>query len=167
MSTNSLPVINLDDYVGTSLLTLNSNFEVLASRQTQTYNNSISLQNSLQILNTALTGLSALLPRIAKCQVAFNGSTTPPTILTEQFSSAHKVVNVTRPSTGVYALSFVPPFPNTNYALIATTQETLNGTDYVWARPTTFTTTSADIIVKSLSGTSINSSYITVTIFNN
>lgn len=165
-STTPLPVIGLDEYVGTSLFTINNNFNILKEQQTLTYNNALLLQQNIQTLNSALTGLSALTPRFAKAWINFNGIPATPTILSRSLS-AHKI-DVTKTSTGTYSLSFTPPFSNTNYALIGTCQEQITGTEYTWVQPTQFNSLSAQVVVRGLSGTTlVDCPYISIAIFNN
>ena len=51
----------------------------------------------------------------ARAWVTFNGSTTPPTIL-----SASNVASVSRSSTGVFTVTFTSNMPNANYVVNAT-----------------------------------------------
>lgn len=159
----SIPTIDLDECIGTSLATINSNFQELKGIDCLTYDETERIQTSLIDLSSQFFSLSSFAPGFAKAYVGFSVSGSTPTI-----QSTLNVARVSALSTGTFALSFTTAFPGvSNYALVGTCKETLTGSQYVWVQPTTFTATSASINIRSQDGTLTNPEYVSILIFNN
>ena len=161
----SIPSIDLDECIGTSLATINSNFQDLKESNCDTFDELNRIDNNLIELSAIASELSSYAPRFPKAWVYFNGTN-------EEIYSSFNVAQVSSLSTGVYALSFTVPFNDTNYALIGTCHETLTGSSafyekYVWVQPTTFTTTSANINIHNSDGHYANPAYVSIVIYNN
>lgn len=160
----SIPSIDLDECIGTSLATINSNFQDLKESDCTTFDELNRIDNNLVELSATVLELSSYAPRFPKAWAYFNGTG-------GQIYSSFNVAQVSSLSTGVYALSFTTPFNDTNYALIGTCHETLTGTlfneKYVWVQPTTFATTSANINIHNSDGHYANPTYVSIVIYNN
>ena len=161
---NSIQIIDLDECIGLSLATINTNFRLLQEQNCLTYDDLTLIQNDLSALNLRYNTLTAQRPRIAKADVAFDGTGTAVTSVYSSFN----VARVLRRSTGVFELSFTTAFPNISYALIGTSMLTAtSATNFSWVQPTTaFAPTSATINIRDLSGTFVNPEYISIAIYS-
>lgn len=72
----------------------------------------------------------------ARAWVTFDGSTSPPTIL-----SASNIASVSRISTGVFRLTFTTNMPNANYAVVGTGRSSNIGRVLIVSLEDTFTPT--------------------------
>jgi|LakMenEpi03Aug12_release.lakeMendotaPanAssembly.Ray.scaffolds.fasta_scaffold814428_1 hypothetical protein len=156
-----IQTIDLDECIGLSLATINTNFRLLQEQNCLTYSDLITIQNDLTALNSRYNSLTALRPQIAKAVAAFNGTGTP--------LLSYNIARITRPSTGTYSLSFTTTFPNISYALIGTSiSTTTSANNYTWVQPSTtgFTTTSATINIRDLSGTFVNPDYVSIAVYS-
>lgn len=164
----TIPAIDIDECIGTSLATINSNFQDLKENICLTYNETQRIEQNLielSALHAALTGYFVATP---KAFVNFDASTVPPTI-----KSSLNIADVSTTGTGMFALSFTTAFPTISYAIIGTCKETERIGNapgfipsYVWVQPTTFTTTSADINIRNKDGLFANPEYVSIVIFN-
>lgn len=158
----TIPAIDINECVGTSLVTINGNFKDLRDDACDTYQTLASIQSDFIQLSSLTNTISSLSPGIPKALVAFNGYATPPTIYT-----SYNVKEVKKLSTGTFSLSFTTALANTNGAIIGTCIETVSGGSYTWLQPTSFTTVSAGINIHSFNNTtSADPSYISVIIYN-
>jgi len=160
----TIPAIDVNECVGTSLNTINNNFQDLRSDACESFQVLNSIRSNFTILSSNTDTISALTPGIPKALVTFNGYTTPPTIY-----SSYNIKDVKKLSTGTYSLSFTTAFSNINYALIGTSFETASGSSYTWLQPTSFTTVSAGINIHSSNNnttTLADPNYVSVIIFN-
>ena len=161
---NSIQTIDLDECIGLSLATINTNFRLLQEQNCLTYDDLTLIQNDLSALNLRYNALTAQRPRIAKADVAFDGTGTA----TPSVYSSFNVARVLRRSTGVFELSFTTAFPNISYALIGTSMLTAtSAANFSWVQPTTaFASTSATINIRDLSGTFVNPEYVSIAIYS-
>jgi hypothetical protein len=102
----------------------------------------------------------------ARAWVTFDGSTTPPSIL-----SSANVASVLRTSTGLFTITFTSNMPNANYAVAGMAFD-LNLSVVVSIRSGTPTVSSFDIRVTGLSASSgsastspLSSDYISLVVF--
>lgn len=158
---NAIPAIDLDECIGNSLVTLNTNFQRLKEEICTNSSEISSLQVELSGLTTrynALTSVNATLR--PKAIVAFNNTGTP--------LLSYNIGSVTKTSTGQYRVTFSPVFTNTNYAVICTSQETLSTSIQGWARPTTpFNNSYVDInIQQNTLNSYFDPQYVSVLIYN-
>lgn len=72
----------------------------------------------------------------ARAWVTFDGSTSPPTIL-----SASNIASVSRISTGVFRLTFTTNMPNANYAVVGTGRSSVPARVLIVSLEDTFTPT--------------------------
>jgi hypothetical protein len=159
-----IQTIDLDECIGLSLATINTNFQLLQEQNCITYNELLTLQSDLTALNTRYIELTSYRPRIAKADVAFDGTgTAVPSVY-----SAFNISSVVRRSTGVFELSFSTAFPNISYALIGTSMLTAtSATRLSWVMPTTaFAPTSATINIRDLSGVFVNPEYVSIAVYS-
>lgn len=157
---NAIPSIDLDECIGNSLVTLNTNFQRLRE-EICTNNSEISaLQFELSGLTTRYNSLTSINSRLRpKAIVAFNGTTGTPTL-------SYNIGSITRTNVGRYTVTFSPVFTNTNYVVIGTSQETSAGSNQGWVQPTSFTNSNVGINIRRSDGTFIDSDYISVLIYN-
>lgn len=156
----AIPIIDIDECIGLSLVTINNNFNDLKQENCLTHEQLNTIQNSLNTVYTNYAILSTMEDRgrFAKAWVSFNGATTTPTIC-----SSYNVLRVDKYGTGTYGLSFANVFsPISGYCLVGTTsagmvQPTLT---------TPFTSVSADINIRTPSGTLTNSQYISIAVYS-
>lgn len=159
-----IQTIDLDECIGLSLATINTNFQLLQDQNCLTYEELLSIQSDLTGLNTRYAELTTYRPRIARADVAFDGTgTAVPSVY-----SAFNVASVTRRSTGVFELSFSTAFPNISYALIGTSLQTAtSAARFSWVMPTTaFAPTSATINIRDLSGVFVNPEYVSIAVYS-
>jgi hypothetical protein len=159
---SSIQKIDLDECIGLSLASINSNFQLLQEQNCLDDNELKVLQTDLSALNTKYATLTALRSRIARANISFKGTGSAPLSVYTSFN-----MSALRVSTGVYTLSFAPPLPNTNYALVGTSASTLVSNNYTWLQPlSTFTTTSATINIRNRTGTLVNPEYISIAVYS-
>lgn len=168
----SIPTIDIDECIGTSLATINSNFQELKVNECLTFDEIQRIETNLIDLSSRYFSLSSYVPRISKAWVHFSidANTNTPDIKT-----SFNVDSVTPITTGSYAITFTEALPTSGYALIGTCTETekITGTfpnqspTYVWLQPTTFTTTSAGINIRNVSGTFAIPEYVSIAIYYN
>jgi hypothetical protein len=158
----SIPAIDLDECIGTSLATINANFQELKQLDCLTFNEIERLTTAIDDLSGQASSYNQQSISFAKAWVNFNIVNGTPII-----NSSFNVKEVRALSTGTYALSFTTAFPTVSYALVGTCSETgIAPGGYVWAQPTTFATTSANINIRNQSGTLTNPEYVSIIIYN-
>jgi len=157
----AIAVIDLDECLGLSLATINTNFSLLKEANCLTQEEIDKRQNQLNDLNSRINSLSSELLIIPKALVTFKASSNPSII------NSLRVISVSSLDTGVFQLSFVPQFNNNNYTLIGTSFELSATPTYTWVQPTTAVTSSAATInIRNENGDFINPEYISITVFN-
>ena len=159
-----LPIIDLDECIGLSLATINTNFKLLQEQNCSTYDDLITLQNDLTSLNARYIELTSYRSRIAKADVSFDGTgTAVPSVY-----SSFNIARVLRRSTGVFELSFTTAFPNISYTLVGTSMLTAtSATNFSWVMPTTaFAPTSATINIRDQSGVFVNPEYVSIAVYS-
>jgi hypothetical protein len=156
----TIRTINLDECIGSSLLTLNNNFLNLKNQICANNTESLTLNTNYTNLSSNVTTLSSLKDGYAKAWVAFNGNGTGD----REIFSSHNVASVSGINTGRFRINFIAPFTNINYALVGTCQQTTN---YAWVQPTLngFQTNHTLINIRNSSGTLQNSKYVSVLIY--
>jgi hypothetical protein len=169
----SIPTIDIDECIGLSLATINTNVQDLKDELCLNNDELAAIQTSFNTLSTNLLTLSALTPGIAKAWVQFDGTRDINGNYTKDGNrylyGNFGVASVSSNKTGTYSLSFVPALNDTNYALIGTSMETASGGNYTWLQPTTFATTSASINIHSYLdnvASLADTDYISVLIYN-
>ena len=147
-----------DDYIGTSLQVINNNFAALKDAVCTQNEQIVDVAADFTTYKLGVSALSAILPGFAKAWVNFNGTGTP------SIFSSQNVASVSSLGTGVYQLSFVPAFANISYALVGSCTQTVSpGVGFTWVQPTTaFTNSTARINIRSLSGSTVDSPYISI-----
>lgn len=164
---STIPVIDLDECIGTSLVTINSNFQDLKENSCLVFDEIERIESNLIELSSQWSSLSSYIPGFSTAWVNFDGTTTPPTI-----KSAYNVASVSAMGTGMFALSFTTHFANISYALVGTCIETENVGSapfpqmYVWVQPTLFTTASANINIRNQDGIFANPNYVSIVVYN-
>jgi len=160
----AIQTIDLDECIGVSLNTINSNFKLLKDENCLTFTELELLSASINSINLKCTDLSGSKFQLAQASAAFDGTGTA----TPSVYSSFNVASILRRSTGVFELSFATAFPNISYALIGTCSQTQTSTNNLaWVQPlTTLTTTSATINITDLSGIRVNPQYISVVVFS-
>lgn len=159
-----IQVIDLDECIGLSLATINTNFKLLQEQNCLTYDDLVTLQSDLTSLSSMYVALTSYRPRIAKADVAFDGTgTAVPSVY-----SSFNIARVLRRSTGVFELSFTTAFPNISYALVGTSMLTAtSATDFSWVMPTTaFAPTSATINIRDQAGVFVNPEYVSIAVYS-
>jgi len=169
----SIPTIDIDECIGLSLATINTNVQDLKDELCLNNDELAAIQTSFNTLSTNLLTLSALTPGIAKAYVVFDGTRDTNGVITKNGNrllyNNFGIASVSSNKTGTYSLSFTTAFPNISYALIGTSMETASGGNYTWLQPTTFATTSASINIHSYTdnvATLADTDYISVLIYN-
>jgi hypothetical protein len=168
----SIPVIDIDECVGTSLATINSNFQELKVNECLTFDEIQKIETNLIDLSSRYFSISSYAPRVSKAWAHFSIDpiTNIPTI-----QSSFNIDSVTPTATGSYAITFSETLPTSGYALIGTCKETEKqigtypniSSTHVWVQPTTFTTTSAGINIRNISGTFAIPEYVSIAIYYN
>ena len=153
--------IDLDECLGLSLATINTNFNLLKEANCFTSEELTVKQNEINDLTTKVNSLSTDLTKVAQALVVFDGTNDPATII-----KSSRVAKVDRLSTGVFELSFVPSFLDTNYLIVGTCIETSTNSKYTWVAPTATQTVSTSIVnIRNESGDFVNPNYVSVSIF--
>jgi hypothetical protein len=158
----AIATIDLDECLGLSLATINTNFQLLKEANCFTTEELNTKQIQINEVHSRINSLSAVLFKIPKALVTFDRTTDPVNII-----NSLRVKEVSSLDTGVYRLSFDPPFNDTNYATIGTCYQLSAVSDYVWTQPTTEVTSSSIVInIRNKDGVFVNPDYVSVTIFN-
>lgn len=160
----AVQAIDLDECIGLSLATINTNFQQLLQENCYTYDELELIKTDLTNLYSRYESLTAQRPRMARATVAFDGTgTAVPSVY-----SSFNVARVLRRSTGVFELSFTTAFPNISYALIGTSMLTAtSAANFSWVQPTTaFAPTSATINIRDLSGVFVNPEYVSIAVYS-
>lgn len=159
----SIPLINVDEYIGTSLNTINGNFLGLKTEICRLENEVDSLTPDVNSLQSGLCALSANYS-FAKAWVNFRGHGSGPLNLTTYYN----VLQVSANGQGTYNITFGSPFSNNNYALVGTCTQSQASNLYTWVQTTTgFTAASATINVRDTTGVTTTASYISLVAYGN
>jgi hypothetical protein len=161
--TNIVREIYLDECVGTSLLTINNNFNNLKKQACTDSEQLSAINTETTTVSSNVIALSALIPGNARAWVAFDGLNVTPSGDAPIYNQ-YRVLDVKRLSQGNYRINFSPNFTNSNYAVIGTCQQT---TLPAWVQSTAFNTMSAGINIRNSTGTFQDSEYVSVIIYNN
>jgi hypothetical protein len=164
---NAITTIDLDECVGTSLATINTNFLRLQQQACEDNAEIFRLTQDLLELSSSYLELSSKASGIPKAWIVFNGNSGPNPII----YSSYNVAQVSSIGVGKYTITFGTPFANLNYALVGSSSWTPANPPldpyYTWLQPTTaFTPASATINIHDLSGTFVNPEYITISIYS-
>jgi len=164
LNPNLIQTIDLDECIGLSLATINTNYKLLQDANCYTYNELLPIEQTLSSVNTGYKELTSYKNQMAKATVAFNGTQTPVLIIGTPFN----IAGITRRSTGVFELSFANAFTDTTYALIGTSLLLATSAgNFSWVQPsTTLATTSATINIRDLSGTYVNPEYVSIIVYH-
>lgn len=163
--TNSeiIATIDLDECVGQSLVTINTNFQLLKDSTCFNFENTEEKRTQTNNLSTDVYTLSSFSSNVPKAIVSFDATTNPPTILN---SVNITLGGVSRLSTGVFEVNFTKNFSNTNYLIVGNCSEYSSGTNYVWVQPTlTQTISSSKINIRDEDGTYTNPDYVSLLFF--
>lgn len=158
----AIATIDLDECIGTSLATINTNYLKLQQQACEDSTELSLLRQELLSLSSSYLELSAKAAGIPKAWINFNGNSGPdPTV----FASYN--MSVSSFGTGQYVVTFGTPFPSLSYALVGSSSTALAGSYYTWLQPTTaFSPTSATINIHDHTGTFTNSEYVSIAIYN-
>jgi hypothetical protein len=169
----SIPIIDINECVGLSLATINSNFQDLKTESCLTYDELYSINSNLVALSADFLSLSALAPAIAKAWVSFDGTTTD----TQGIRTIYKSTNVSQVSggaAGTFRITFTTAFSNAScYAVFGTSSEaSVNNTSYTWLQPieSSFQSESFSINIHSYNNNTtslVNPKYVYVAVFSN
>ena len=155
---NAITTIDLDECVGTSLATINTNFLKLQQQACEDSAELSRLTQDLLALSSSYLELSAKAAGIPKAWITFNGSSGT------AFASYN--MSVSSLGTGRYAVTFGTAFPSLCYALVGSSSLTAANSFYTWLQPTTaFAPASATINIHDLSGTFVNPEYISLAVY--
>lgn len=155
---NAITTVDLDECVGTSLATINTNFLKLQQQACEDSSELSRLTQDLLALSSSYLELSAKAAGIPKAWITFDGSSGA------VFAFYNMSVSVL--GTGRYAVTFGTAFPSLCYALVGSSSSTAASTYYTWLQPTTaFTPASATINIHDLSGTFVNPEYVSLAVY--
>lgn len=163
--TNSeiIATIDLDECVGQSLVTINTNFQLLKDSACFNFEQAEEKRTQTNNLNADVQMLSSFSSNVPKTIVSFDATTNPPTILN---SVNIPLGGVSRLSTGVFEINFEKHFLNTNYSIVGNCSEYSTGTNYVWVQPTlTQTVSSSKINIRDENGNYANPNYVSLLFF--
>ncbi len=159
---DAIATIDLDECLGLSLANINTNFQLLKEANCFTTTELNTKQTQINEIQSKINSLSADLFKIPKALVTFDGTTNPVNVI-----NSLRVKQVSSLSTGVFRLSFDPPFNNTDYAVIGTCFQLSATSDYTWVQPTTAVTSSSTVInIRKEDGVFVSPNYVSITIFN-
>lgn len=170
----AIPEIKLDDCIGSSLVVINNNYKDLYQVNCDTNNELNLIKTDLQQLTSSFINLSSLnfLGLYPRVWVNFDGTTITPnicsvsTVISGLSTVVPAVSTISRLGVGHYGLYFTTAFANSGYCLIGTAKVSSTPCFVQPASGTAFFTTSANIRVMTVSGTNINSDYISISIYN-
>jgi hypothetical protein len=158
---NAITIINLDDCVGTSLATINTNFLKLQQQACEDNEELSRLTQNLVELSSSYLELSSKASGIPKAWIVFNGDSGPDPIVFNSYN-----MSVSSIGTGQYIVTYGTPFPTLSYALVGSSSSTAAGPFFTWLQPTTaFTFASATINIHDHTGTFVNSEYVSLAVY--
>jgi hypothetical protein len=163
--TNSeiIATIDLDECVGQSLVTINTNFQLLKDSACFNFEEVEEKRTQTDNLSTDVHELSSFSSNVPKAIVSFDATTDPPTILN---SVNIKLGGVNRLSVGVFQINFQNNFSNTDYLIIGNCSEHSSGSNYVWVQPTlTQTISTSRINIRDENGIYANPNYVSLLFF--
>jgi hypothetical protein len=96
----------------------------------------------------------------ARAWVTFDGSTTPPTILSQV-----NVASVTRSTTGTYDVNFTANMPNANYAVSVMVGGSSGAAFGAWTNSATFTASSFRMFTYAIGASVANNDRVSVAVF--
>ena len=96
----------------------------------------------------------------ARAWVTFDGTTTPPTILSQV-----NVASVTRSTTGTYNVNFTSNMPNANYAVSVMVGGSSGAAYGVWTNSATYAVSSFRMFTYALGGSLTNNDRVSVVVF--
>jgi hypothetical protein len=157
----SIPVIDIDEYVGSSLFTLNTNFTKLKDEVCRLDNEAALLQPSYSTLTKGVCALTTIRPGFARAWVKFNGVGASNNLT--RFSS-YNVASVSGNGSGTYVLTFSPSFTGTNYAVVGTCEQSTQTNNYGWVSVLSgsFTTNTVTVCIRNTAGSTTTSSSISI-----
>ena len=158
---NEIFTIDLDECIGTSLATINSNYLKLQQQACEDSSELSRLTQDLIALSSSYLELSAKIPSVPKAWIVFNGNSgSNPTV----FASYN--MSVSSFGTGRYVVTYGTPFPTLSYALIGSSSSTTATSFYTWLQPTTaFSPASATINIHDHIGSFANPEYVSIAIY--
>jgi len=158
---NAITTIDLDECVGTSLATINTNYLKLQQQTCEDSAELSRLTQDLLALSSSYLELSAKAAGVPKAWIVFNGNSGE---IPAVFASYN--MSVSSLGTGRYAVTFGTAFPSFSYALVGSSSSTAASPFYTWLQPTTdITPASATINIHDLSGTFVNPEYISLAVY--
>lgn len=157
----SIDNIDLDEYVGTSLFTINTNFTKLKDEVCRLDGEVAELIPSYSTLNKGVCALSAIRFGFAKAWVKFNGIGASSSLT--RFSS-YNVASVSGNGSGTYVLTFTTPFTGTNYAVVGTCEQSTLSNNYGWVSVLSgsFTTNKVTVCIRNTAGSTTTSGSISI-----
>lgn len=166
----AVETIDLDECVGLSLSKINDNYKSLVSENCLTYEELELIKNDFIQLSANFTTLSSFEFKntYPKAWVNFNGTLPTPAILSVySISGINTITSIQKYGTGIYGLSLNTNFNNSNYILIGTAKQVSATPCFIQYSPNTpFTSTSASINIMTLSGTLVDSDYVSIAIYH-
>jgi hypothetical protein len=159
--------IDLDDYLGLSVYTLNTNFQAIKDGSCFIDTRYQTTQKQISALRTQTTSLQNLSAGLAYAQVLFDctknaaGSTNSDNT-TRQILHSYNVSSVTKNSNGNYTIDFNGNFGADRYALIGSTS-----TGIVLPLSAEYNTGSAQINIRNTNNNLTNPGLVSIIIFKN
>jgi hypothetical protein len=158
---DAIATIDLDECVGVSLATINTNFDLLKEGSCTTTTDIEDLNGQSNTIINRINSLSGEMICIPKALTVFDASQDPIQII-----KSLRVKSVSALDTGSFQLSFDPVFDNTDYGIVGICSQTTASSKYVWVQPLSNVTTSkATINIQNEDGVKVNPSYVSITIF--
>ena len=96
----------------------------------------------------------------ARAWCTFDGSTNPPTILSQQ-----NVAGIVRNTTGTYTVTFTSAMPNANYAVVATAGGSSGAGFGAWTNTATFAANSFRVFTYAIGGGLNNADRVSFVVF--
>jgi hypothetical protein len=161
---NAITTIDLDECVGTSLATINTNFLKLQQQACEDSAELSRLTQDLLALSSSYLELSAKAAGIPKAWIVFNGDSGATPAVFASYNMANPPVSSN--GNGKYIITFGTAFPSLCYALVGSSSSTAASPFYTWLQPTTaFTPASVTINIHDLSGTFVNPEYVSLAVY--
>jgi hypothetical protein len=172
MSCPTITEIKRTECIGNSLFTINDNFTALRDG---TCDNDIqieSLGNNIKALNNIVLALSGItIPGSAKAWTKFD-STKDNRGFVNQYNTdrylynSYNVNSVYKVEEGYYRITFKTPFLDNSYTVVATCNETLVASNYVWVQPYEYAAEYVDIRIHTATSlTPANPSHVSLVVY--
>lgn len=165
---NPVQTIDIDDYLGLSLFTINSNFQVLKEGSCFIDDRYSTSQIQYSGLNVEVVQLSSFSKAIAYAEVSFdctrNAAGNVNSGNNNRFIyTSYNITSVTKNSNGNYTINFNSNFGANRYAVIGST----SSDNLVTPLSSGYVTASTTINIRDIDGVLSNPDYVSIVIFRN